>query len=45
MRRAMVSAADAETLTLAVDTLSDERPLPADFSTYLARDQRGLRHA
>ena len=29
-------------LTLAVDTLSDERPLPADFSTYLARDQRGL---
>lgn len=42
VHRAMVSAADAQTLTLAVDALSDERPLPADFATYLERDQRGL---
>jgi hypothetical protein len=38
--RALVST-QAE-LSLAVDALSDERPLPEDFDAYLERDQRGL---
>ncbi len=29
-------------LTLSLDELSDERPMPADFATYLAREQRGM---
>jgi len=38
--RALVST--AEEVSLAVDSLSDERPLPADFDAYVERDQRGL---
>ena len=41
VERMLVTPADAE-LRLAVDTLSDERPLPEDFASYVARDQRGL---
>jgi hypothetical protein len=38
--RALISP--AEELRLSVDALSDDRPLPADFPSYLERDQRGL---
>jgi hypothetical protein len=42
VQRALVTPAAAGEVTLAVDVLSDERPLPEDFASYLARDQRGL---
>lgn len=42
VQRAMVTTTPADDLTLAVDALSDERPLPANFYRYLERDQRGL---
>jgi hypothetical protein len=42
VQRAMVTTAAADDLDLAVDALSDERPLPESFYRYLERDQRGL---
>ena len=41
VERMLVTPARSE-LRLAVDALSDARPLPDDFAAYLARDQRGL---
>lgn len=42
VERALVTPAEAGELTLAVDSLSDGRPVPADMAQYLARDQRGM---
>lgn len=41
VQRMLLTPASAP-LQLAVAALSDDRPLPDNFSTYLARDQRGL---
>ena len=43
IRRALVSPHPPGAMRLAVTTLSDGRPLPADFSTYLADEHRGMR--
>lgn len=40
VERLLVTPAD--TLELAVPSLSDDRPLPADFDAYVASEQRGL---
>jgi hypothetical protein len=40
--RALVTDAAPGALSLTVAALSDERPIPDDFATYLERDQRGL---
>lgn len=42
VRRALVTDAEPGSLALAVDALSDDRPLPAAFADYLRREQRGL---
>jgi len=42
VRRALVTDAAPGSLRLTVETLSDDRPLPADFETYRQREQRGL---
>ncbi|MFK7829806.1 MAG: hypothetical protein AB8B57_08520 [Congregibacter sp.] len=42
VQRVLVTDKDIAGLTLAVDTLSDERPMPADFANYLNTEQRGL---
>jgi hypothetical protein len=42
VQRLMVADEDLAELTLDVARLSDERPLPASFSDYLATEQRGL---
>ena len=43
IQRALVSSHPPGEMQLAVTALSDERPLPADFSAYLADEHRGLR--
>ncbi len=42
VERALVTTGDADAIALTAESLSDARPLPADFATYVARDQRGL---
>ena len=42
VERALVTPAAPAALTLDVAALSDGRPLPDDFATYLEREQRGL---
>lgn len=42
IRRLFVSAYTPEQIDLGVTALSDDHPLPPDFKTYLAREQRGL---
>jgi hypothetical protein len=41
VQRMLVTPAP-EALEFGVQSLSDDRPMPADFATYLERDQRGL---
>lgn len=42
VKRALVTTAVPDAMELSVSTLSDDRPLPADFSAYVAQEQRGL---
>ncbi|EAQ97561.1 hypothetical protein [Congregibacter litoralis] len=41
-QRLLVTDAALEDLTLNVEALSDQRPLPDDFATYVEREQRGM---
>lgn len=41
-QRLMVSDAALQDLTLEVDALSDQRPLPQDFAAYVVSEQRGM---
>jgi hypothetical protein len=41
-KRLMVTDAPLARLSLQVEALSDQRPLPDDFADYMAREQRGM---
>ncbi|MDA8962065.1 hypothetical protein N9H37_01775 [Congregibacter sp.] len=41
-QRAMITDAPLDAVTLDVDALSDQRPLPESFASYVAGEQRGM---
>lgn len=42
VQRILLTSVKPAELSLSVDSLSDQRPLPADFANYLKTEQRGL---